>query len=243
METNKNIQLPDFLIIPSQLVIDNELRPTDLLIYGIIYWFAKLKLEKCILSNRSFCQLLNVSERAVQYGLQRMSDKGYIECVYADPDKRVRKELIPLVTYAQMNVLEVNKNAPPLRQMFTPSRTNVHQNKIIKKEDSNNTSNIGEVEAKAVLDYWNELYGTRFKSPTAIQANLAHWLSVYTLEEMKEAIRKIKFDKFWKDKMTPTMLFRKKNPRGENVDQIGAMLNVKESKEFENSNLSKYDNL
>jgi hypothetical protein len=48
---------------------------------------------------------------------------------------------------------------------------------------------------------------------------------------------------FWKDKMTPDMFLRKRNPSGENVDRIGEMLNYKPSKNFEGEKKDKYKNL
>lgn len=119
----RNLQLPDFLVIPSVLIRDRELRPTDPLIYGVVYWYSKLKLEKCILSNKSFSELLNVSERAIQYGLQRMSARGYLAVIYEDDTKKVRKEIIPLIMFSVNEaklVDHMNIRSSTPRQMFTP---------------------------------------------------------------------------------------------------------------------------
>ena len=43
-------------------------------------------------------------------------------------------------------------------------------------------------------------------------------------KEIEKAIQQIKYHKFWSDKMTPTMLFRRKNPQGEPVDYISQLL-------------------
>lgn len=149
-----DLRLPDFLVIPSSLVLDKDLRPTDHLVYGVVYWYSKLKLEKCILSNKSFANLLSITDRAVQYGLQRMSDKGYIKVVYEDENKRVRKEIIPLVSFAvnEANFVHppTNKHSSPPHEVFAPPRTNVHQNNTNLIKEINNT----DIHTK-IFDYWN----------------------------------------------------------------------------------------
>ena len=60
-----------------------------------------------------------------------------------------------------------------------------------------------------------------------LKKNYAYWLSVYSNEEIETAIRNIPNDKFWKDKITPTILFRQKNSNKEPVDYIGGLLNQK----------------
>jgi len=138
---SEELKLPDFLIIPSILVVDEDLRPTDHLIYGVVYWYSRLKLEKCILSNKGFMDLLGISESAVQYGLRRMSQKGYIQVVFEDEKKTLRKEIIPLITFENTRIIEVDKCPSPPADLSTPPRTIVHQNNIDLIRRSNNTVN------------------------------------------------------------------------------------------------------
>jgi hypothetical protein len=79
--------------------------------------------------------------------------------------------------------------------------------------------------ALKVLEKWNEVFETNFKSPRSIRSNLGYWLEVYELDQILEAIERIQYHKFWRDKMNPTTFLRRKNPRGEDVDYIGTMLN------------------
>lgn len=87
--------------------------------------------------------------------------------------------------------------------------------------------------AEEVLNYWNEKYNTKFKSIAGIKDNVGVWLTYHSLEDFKKAIDNIVLSKFWKDKMTPTILFRRKNPRGEAVDYIEELINIKPEKNFE----------
>lgn len=119
--------------------------------------------------------------------------------------------------------------------------------------NSNNNSNRGIVkggdskiplEAKKVLDKWNEVHGTNFTATTSIENNLAKWLEVYTIEQILAGIPTTKLHHFWKDKLNPTIYLRKKNPRGEEVDYISEMLNYKPRKEFANASTDdKYKNI
>ena len=67
--------------------------------------------------------------------------------------------------------------------------------------------------------------GTKFKDSKSFLGGLEKWLEVYSLADIEQAIKNIKYDSFWNGKMTPVVLFRKKNPQGEPVDYIGQLLN------------------
>lgn len=93
------------------------------------------------------------------------------------------------------------------------------------------------------LEAWNKAMGTKYTSFKAFEKNLDYWLTMYTDEEILTAIATVPRHHWWKDKMTPEMFLRKKNPTGENVDRIGEMLNYKPSKAFEGENKDKYKDL
>jgi hypothetical protein len=61
--------------------------------------------------------------------------------------------------------------------------------------------------------------------------NIKYWLTIYSIEEIKRAIDFISVNDFWADKMDLTILFRKKNPKGEETDHIGKLLNSSKPKQ------------
>ena len=67
--------------------------------------------------------------------------------------------------------------------------------------------------------------------PSTCYENLDFWLGEYDPNEIVKAIKNIPYDDFWKDKMTLTILFRKKSPHGEPVDYISNLLSVKKTYE------------
>ena len=89
-----------------------------------------------------------------------------------------------------------------------------------------------EPETKEILLYWNEIHNTKYKTFQPLLDNVTYWLNIYSMEDIKKAIKVFPASEYWKDKMTPTLLFRKKNPRGETVDYIGEFLNMKEKYKF-----------
>lgn len=135
-----NNSLPDFLLIPIILIQDKTLRPTDLLVYGAIYWYTRLKMERCIASNKTLADVANCDYESVRQGLRRLKNAGYIE-VRLDSDNR-REEIIPLVAFKYTpgtNEPGGGTNEPGgVVQMNQAPGSNEPHNKNIKEEDKKN---------------------------------------------------------------------------------------------------------
>jgi hypothetical protein len=132
-------ELPDFLIIPSILIRDKSLTPLDGQVYGIIYWFTKLKLQRCILSNSSIADLLGAKPQSIVNSLTRLKIKKYISVIMDDYNHRL--EIVPNLAFTPPN-LDPNSNelppklngVTPLTQIsYPPNSTELH-NKIIKED-------------------------------------------------------------------------------------------------------------
>lgn len=101
--------IPDFLIIPGQVVFCPDLQPLDFKVYGVIYWIHSLKEGKCYASNIYLAKVcfplekdkekIKTKARSIQNSLLRLERKGFIQRVYRDKDKKQRGEIIPLVSY------------------------------------------------------------------------------------------------------------------------------------------------
>jgi hypothetical protein len=95
--------MPDFIIIPYQLMIDEKLTQTDKLLYGIIYWLSCLKGERCFASNKTLLEFCQVKlPKSIGRSLGRLEEAGYIKRTFFDKKSRHREEIIPLVTYRQL---------------------------------------------------------------------------------------------------------------------------------------------
>jgi hypothetical protein len=103
---DKELRLPDYIQIPGILLRDKSITSLDGLVYGLAYWYSKLKLEKCILSNPQFAQLLNVDARSIQRSLARLEKAGYIRVLYTDHTRKHRVEIIPLITFQTHPIID-----------------------------------------------------------------------------------------------------------------------------------------
>jgi len=100
-----------------------------------------------------------------------------------------------------------------------------NNNKEIVKEKTYTTNNLTlDQVAEGVLKAFSVHTGRNFKGINSFKSNLEYWLETYTPKEIEQAIKGIRYDEFWSDKMTPTILFRKKNPQGEQIDYISKLL-------------------
>jgi hypothetical protein len=70
------------------------------MLYGAIYWLTKLKGERCTASNSTLGDLCGIKEGAsIRHSLLRLEKNGYIRREFSDQDRKIRDEIIPLVTY------------------------------------------------------------------------------------------------------------------------------------------------
>ena len=74
---------------------------------------------------------------------------------------------------------------------------------------------------------WNQAYGTRYKTNEAVYSNYINWSKTYDIVDIICAIKMIRHEPYWSDKMTPTILFRQRTPSGEPCDRIGDMINLR----------------
>lgn len=114
--------------------------------------------------------------------------------------------------------------------IYTPNNHKSLRKEIVKgKTYTDKNLSLDEV-ANGVVQAFNLHCGLSLKSINGFKTNLAYWLETYSPQDIEQAIKNIKYDDFWNGKMTPTLLFRTKNPRNEPVDYIEQLLSVKKNK-------------
>jgi DNA-binding MarR family transcriptional regulator len=108
---NEDTMKPDFLIIPLVLQHDHRIRPSDLIIYGVIYWYEHLRDGECRAGNESIGEVAGIDVRTVRAGLDRLERAGYINRVYKDEDRKIRDRIECMVAfkYAQQAKLKFPK--------------------------------------------------------------------------------------------------------------------------------------
>lgn len=141
---------PDFYQIPTVILDDPECTFLDGIVYAVVYWYAKLRLEKCTASNETIAKQAKSTKSSVANSLSRLNKKKFIKVILDKQNHRL--EIIPLITFTPSHVNEAPSltGEPPFIDRLTPpSFTGEHNknnnNKNI-KEETNITSVI--LEAK-----------------------------------------------------------------------------------------------
>ena len=109
--------LPDFLIIPYQLIADENISPIEEKLYGVIYWFTKLKNEQCTASNATLAKIVKTSSGSIANALTKLENLGYIQRIFKDTEKKNRLEIIPLVVYARVSPTGEQKKNTIIRKV------------------------------------------------------------------------------------------------------------------------------
>jgi len=96
-----------------------------------------------------------------------------------------------------------------------------HKSEIINKKEKN-------IElAENVLKWFNKAMETNYTSYAGFKDNLDFWSEIYSEEDIKKALLVLRSGNWWAKNPTPALLFRRKSPKGEAVDYIGELLNLK----------------
>lgn len=105
MQTDRQRPLfvPDFIVIPYQLLTDGELETMDKHLYGILYWFERMKDGYCKASNQTLAALLITTTRVVQNSLNTLEKRGYITRDYKDEAKRNRLAIHCMVAFSNVS--------------------------------------------------------------------------------------------------------------------------------------------
>jgi len=93
-------------------------------------------------------------------------------------------------------------------------------------KDSNNKNDFNS-ELETLFFVFNQYFNTNHSNIEPCKKNYAEWRKKYEPEQIEQSIINASKDQFWKDKLTPVILFRQKNQNKEDVDYIGSLLNRK----------------
>lgn len=126
------IKLPDFILIPYQLLEDKKISLIDERLYGIIYWLTKLKNEKCTASNKTLAELVKTTSGTIQNSLTKLEELEYIKRFFKDENRKIRKEIIPLVVFSKVSFKD--DRVSPTDDKVSPSNdTHLKEVKILNK--------------------------------------------------------------------------------------------------------------
>jgi len=166
--------------------------------------------------------------------LVRKSGRGIRSLYRLNKDFNTWNKLVRKTGLVRKTDKSSTENRTPLvrKSVLRTTKDNITK-ETITKDNINN-------EKDEIIQYFNQVMGKRFK--TLPEANLEYWRSIYSIDEIKRAIDFIPTHDFWRDKMDLTILFRRKNPKGEPVDYIGQLLNTKKPTQQAQEGLSSFMN-
>lgn len=181
--------LPEFLIIPSSIIEDEDLQPLDGQVYGLIYWYTKLKLQKCIASNQEMANLLCVKNPiSISNSLTRLKRKNCVR-VIMNIKTNQRLEIIPLITFGDNpsstdEYPSSNDDAPFINitrvQAQDPSSNDEHNKNII-------TPNKKE-ELESFINSFNEKMNTRYRFTDELYKKYLLRVKTFSLEDLLVAL-------------------------------------------------------
>lgn len=103
----KNKLIIDFIQIPLSVVQNKDIRDIDKIIYGIILYVSKWEIGKCIASNKTISEFLDVSDSTVAHGILRLKEYGLITIENPSPRKRF---ITPNILLQSVSVAQTYNN-------------------------------------------------------------------------------------------------------------------------------------
>lgn len=168
---------PDFIIIPQILIDDKNLSPADWVVYGIVYWFERMKDGRCTASNNRIAEVGNLKSRTVRASLEKLEAGKYITREFKDEERKTRIQIITLVAFSK-----VGTPMPTQGRLKTARRVGSNEPHISNKEESNNNTSAPKTGAKDVAELidgfqmvdpnWRRLFG-RKNQRSAVERMLA----------------------------------------------------------------------
>lgn len=218
-----NAKLPlklKYIVVPRE-ILELGINGNDALVLAFIHSWLDTK-DRFYFTNEQIGEIFNLSDVGVSKILKRLSDSGYVELGYK------RKADGGQIRFVKLNPTYTNFKYQ-LKQSLSSNLNKVYGS-------NNNISNNKEVDSirKEILKTYNEVFNRKVSLDKPTQKNIDYWLTVYSLEEIKQAIIRAKYFKhnWWvyrKNKSNEpnlSMLFRQKNTKQEKVDYIGELLNL-----------------
>jgi len=212
--------------------------------------------NKFYFSNEQLIKLFNTTRPTITKGIKELTEKNLIITNYSIKQGGGKIRFIQLSTKLKNFIFEKEnfnldeqigenqgknffflkeKNFLSEGKKLNLNNNNINKNninikekkKIYKRKKENiNLQEIKNLELQEIVNFYNQTFNKKIKSFISFEKNFLFWRQVYSVEEIKQAIKNARQDKFWQDKLTLTILFRQKNPRGEAVDFIQDFLNT-----------------
>lgn len=192
---SEHINRAYFSIIPANVRYDEGLIPSAKLLYSEITALCNDK-GYCWASNEYFAKLYGVSKKTISIWIGQLKDKGYIssQLIYKEGSKEIKDRYLRISGY------------PMEEKVGTPMEEKVIDNNTLLNNTFNNT-------LSTIVDYFNEICGTSYKTTTKTTAKLikARTDEGFVVDDFKKVIitmyNKWRNDPKMKEYIRPSTLF------------------------------------
>ncbi len=209
-----------FVHIPEQLANRKDLNITDKYVAGVILGLTK-KNGFCHAKNAFIANEVGTNARSISRIISRLVKAGVFEItINRTQDERGRWKTDRLIRTPLLSTIDTNV-VPPLDKSVAYK----YQDNKIKNTHTEQRPITNGFTREALIEWWNKRYGKKFK-PQSVSAELFnYWCGIYSEKEIKVAIGSHQKHQFWGDKLTPQLLFKKRDSKGADLDVIGQLLN------------------
>jgi len=213
-----------------------------------------LKRGQCVCGRADIAKEFRIGEQIVRSQLKKL-EKVYNKITIETTPKGTVVTILnydEVVSFNQQFNQQATNRQPTGNQQATTNKSdksvenvkidNISENKINsekpedkptkKKDKVSQTKRIARLsddeELKEAVKHYNLTYSKRMLPLAELDTNFRYWRGVYSVEQINEAISKAYHDPYWKEIITPEILFRRKNVRDEEVNRIDEFLGMKE---------------
>lgn len=179
-----------------------------------------LGVGQLLTGRKKIAQITGLAESQIYKILKYLELEQQIE-----QQKTTKYTVITIVNWDRYQQKEQQKEQQRNNRVTTKEQQSNTYKNVNKNVSKNVNKNIQEYSyaknLETILEVYNKLFNKSTTSVRGFEKNYLYWKDTYPLETIIKAIENASVDKFWKDKMTLTILFRQKNTNGEPVDYIG----------------------
>lgn len=122
-----------------------------------------------------------------------------------------------IITIINYDKYQAN-NQQPTKRVTNEQPTDNHS--LIKINKNKKKNKYISEDLERLVKLYNQIFEKNISSTKGFEGNYEYWKEIHGIEKIQQALENASKDKFWKDKMTLTILFRRKNTNGEAVDYI-----------------------
>lgn len=211
----RHLKCNDSALLLSELIDKYDFyKSKDELLNGFFYYTSEM-IENSV----------NITYHQQKKCIKKLKDSGFIGIKLTGIPAKLHFKIIEnkILSFLNTGIKEnAKQEVKKVKTNNTISNNTMNKELIINIEKKELYS-----ELEVLFFVFNESFKTNHTNIESCIKNYEHWRKTYEPGQIEQSIINASMDQFWKDKLTPVILFRQKNTNKEDVDYIGNLLNKK----------------